>query len=159
MTDDQTPLLVVDAANVIGSRPDGWWRDRAGAARRLLTKLAAYQQSHPATPITVILEGAAKSAATPRPNTTSSAASSNRPSTADSHAPRSGDQQPSWDNLEIVLAPHSGDDTIVDVVRATAAHDATRPITVITADRALRARVEALGATTAGPNWLWSQLA
>ena len=24
--------LVVDVANVLGSRPDGWWRDRAGAA-------------------------------------------------------------------------------------------------------------------------------
>ena len=30
---------VVDASNVIGSRPDGWWRDRAGAARRLVTAL------------------------------------------------------------------------------------------------------------------------
>ncbi|MEV1288966.1 hypothetical protein [Micromonospora sp. NPDC049679] len=29
------PLLVVDAANVVGSRPDGWWRDRAGATVRL----------------------------------------------------------------------------------------------------------------------------
>ena len=29
------PLLIVDAANVVGSVPDGWWRDRAGAARRL----------------------------------------------------------------------------------------------------------------------------
>src|SRR5712692_7022544 len=32
----QTALLpltvIVDAANVMGSRPDGWWRDRAGAA-------------------------------------------------------------------------------------------------------------------------------
>jgi 8-oxo-dGTP diphosphatase len=26
---------VIDASNVIGSRPDGWWRDRAGATRRL----------------------------------------------------------------------------------------------------------------------------
>ena len=26
------PVLVVDAANVVGSRPDGWWKDRAGAA-------------------------------------------------------------------------------------------------------------------------------
>jgi predicted RNA-binding protein with PIN domain len=34
--------LIVDAANVVGSRPDGWWRDRAGAARRLLDRLAAY---------------------------------------------------------------------------------------------------------------------
>jgi hypothetical protein len=27
---------VVDAMNVIGSRPDGWWRDRAGAIERLV---------------------------------------------------------------------------------------------------------------------------
>ena len=33
-------VLVVDAANVVGSRPDGWWRDRAGAAARLLGGLA-----------------------------------------------------------------------------------------------------------------------
>ena len=34
-------VLLVDAANVVGSRPDGWWRDRAGAATRLLARLAA----------------------------------------------------------------------------------------------------------------------
>jgi hypothetical protein len=28
-------VLVVDGANVVGSRPTGWWRDRAGAAERL----------------------------------------------------------------------------------------------------------------------------
>ena len=32
-------VLVVDAANVVGSRPDGWWKDRAGAARRLHERL------------------------------------------------------------------------------------------------------------------------
>ena len=32
--------IIVDAANVMGSRPDGWWRDRAGAASRLLNQLA-----------------------------------------------------------------------------------------------------------------------
>src|SRR5215467_3559837 len=32
--------VVVDAANVMGSRPDGWWRDRAGAARRLVDQVA-----------------------------------------------------------------------------------------------------------------------
>ena len=26
----------IDAMNVIGSRPDGWWRDREGAVRRLV---------------------------------------------------------------------------------------------------------------------------
>ncbi|HEX2323496.1 MAG TPA: NUDIX hydrolase, partial [Streptosporangiaceae bacterium] len=35
-----TPLtIIVDAANVVGSRPDGWWRDRAGAARRLIEEI------------------------------------------------------------------------------------------------------------------------
>ena len=32
--------LIVDGANVVGSRPDGWWRDRAGAAVRLYDELA-----------------------------------------------------------------------------------------------------------------------
>ena len=34
------PLVVVDGANVVGSVPDGWWRDRAGAARRLRDALS-----------------------------------------------------------------------------------------------------------------------
>jgi hypothetical protein len=34
------PLVVVDAANVVGSTPDGWWRDRAGATARLRDRLA-----------------------------------------------------------------------------------------------------------------------
>ena len=33
--------VVVDGANVVGSRPDGWWRDRPGAARRLAGRLVA----------------------------------------------------------------------------------------------------------------------
>lgn len=45
--------LVVDAANVVGSVPDGWWRDRAGAARRLVERLADRE-------CTVVLEGAAR---------------------------------------------------------------------------------------------------
>jgi predicted RNA-binding protein with PIN domain len=32
-------VLVVDGNNVMGSRPDGWWKDRAGAARRLVDQL------------------------------------------------------------------------------------------------------------------------
>ncbi|MFI7292650.1 NTP pyrophosphohydrolase [Streptomyces sp. NPDC050121] len=34
-------LVIVDAANVVGSVPDGWWRDRRGAAERLRDRLAA----------------------------------------------------------------------------------------------------------------------
>jgi hypothetical protein len=32
-------VVIVDVANVMGSRPDGWWRDRAGAATRLLERM------------------------------------------------------------------------------------------------------------------------
>ncbi|ONI68876.1 hypothetical protein BWI15_29645 [Kribbella sp. ALI-6-A] len=124
--------MVVDAANVIGSRPDGWWRDRAGAARRLLTTLAEYHQGPgAATAITVILEGAARPA-------------------ADAVTPTT--------NFQIVQAPHSGDDAIVEAVAAAFAEIPTREITVVTADRGLRARVEPLGAATTGPNWLHSRL-
>ena len=33
---------LVDASNVIGSRPDGWWRDREGATERLLDALREF---------------------------------------------------------------------------------------------------------------------
>jgi hypothetical protein len=33
---------MVDASNVIGAKPDGWWRDRDGATRRLLDELRAF---------------------------------------------------------------------------------------------------------------------
>jgi predicted RNA-binding protein with PIN domain len=160
MTDNDLHLIVVDAANVIGSRPDGWWRDRAGAARRLLTSLAAYQQ-HPDThaTITVILEGAARAAA-------NSPTAANAPTAGTSPDQISADEQPTdqkatdqpYGDLGIVLASGSGDDTIVDVVRAAADEHRGRPITVVTADRALRARVEGLGATTTGPRWLLDRL-
>ena len=54
-------MLLVDAANVVGSRPDGWWRDRPGAAARLV---AALDQLPPeAGPVVVVLEGQARSGA------------------------------------------------------------------------------------------------
>jgi hypothetical protein len=53
-----TSTLVVDAANVVGSRPDGWWKDRAGAARRLHEQLLVADT--PYDVIVLVLEGAAK---------------------------------------------------------------------------------------------------
>jgi len=51
-------VLVVDGANVVGSRPDGWWKDRAGAARRLHEQLAVTDL--PYDMVVLVLEGAAK---------------------------------------------------------------------------------------------------
>jgi predicted RNA-binding protein with PIN domain len=51
-----TVRMLVDGLNVIGSRPDGWWRDRTGAMRRLvaaLDRLAARDGDEP----TVVLDG------------------------------------------------------------------------------------------------------
>ena len=50
-------VLVVDGANVVGSRPDGWWKDRPGAARRLHERLLVADLSYD---VVLVLEGAAK---------------------------------------------------------------------------------------------------
>ncbi|AXE89313.1 NTP pyrophosphohydrolase [Streptomyces sp. Go-475] len=62
MNDTQPLLVVVDAANVVGSVPDGWWRDRHGAAERLRDRLAADGVPGVDGPVEVVLvvEGAAR---------------------------------------------------------------------------------------------------
>ena len=115
-------VLVVDAANVVGSRPTGWWHDRAGAAARLHQAVTAANLGYDA--VVLVLEGAAR-----------------------------GGQPAGEDGaIHTVHAPGSGDDAIVDEVRArTAAGDV---VVVVTADRALRERVAAAGGSCVGPSWL-----
>jgi hypothetical protein len=120
------PVLVVDAANVIGSVPDGWWRDRAGAVRRLRDSLGPVAASGlPGLPglmdIVLVVEGAAREV-------------ESVPGVSVVAAPRSGD----------------GDDAIVQVV----ADRQSERVYVVTADRRLRDRVGALGATVIGPKTL-----
>ena len=55
--------VVVDGANVMGSRPDGWWRDRAGAAARLYASLCGL--TAPDMVFVLVLEGAARAAKLP----------------------------------------------------------------------------------------------
>ncbi|MFC4125865.1 NYN domain-containing protein [Nocardia rhizosphaerae] len=126
---DPRQVIVVDAANVIGAKADGWWRDRAGAARRLLAGIAEWTTRLPeSTEVAVVLEGAAKAAV--------------------------DGTEPSAPRMTVILAERSGDDKIVDVV-GTSEHER---ITVVTADRELRRRVTVLGADTAGPAWLRHEL-
>ncbi|WP_433527157.1 NYN domain-containing protein [Nocardia pseudovaccinii] len=125
MSRKEAMLIVVDAANVVGSRPDGWWRDRAGAARRLLMRLSTLHLLQPAE-VVVVLEGAAKAAGSE-----------------------------GFEGVRVVLADGSGDDAIVDVVAAATAEDR---ITVVTADRGLRERIQALGAESVGPRWLLDRI-
>ena len=58
-----TSVLVVDGANVVGSRPDGWWKDRAGAARKLHDSLL--RADVPFDEVVLVLEGQAKAAMPP----------------------------------------------------------------------------------------------
>lgn len=131
--------IIVDGANVMGSRADGWWRDRAAAAARLRDELAVLAASGtallpagmapsagPAYPeIVLVVEGAARGIG--------GAADGSR--------------------LHVVAAPGSGDDTIARLAAETPGQ-----LLVVTADRELRRRSEAAGAQVIGPYWLLGQL-
>ena len=47
---------LVDGMNVIGSRPDGWWRDRPGAMRELARRLDRMAQES-GDEVTVVFDG------------------------------------------------------------------------------------------------------
>ncbi|MCE7005206.1 NTP pyrophosphohydrolase [Kibdelosporangium philippinense] len=120
-----TPLLIIDAANVVGSVPDGWWRDRFGATERLRDKLASLPSVgvpgvEPPVDVVMVVEGKARDVA-------------------------------SSDTIRVVSAPRSGDgdDAIVELVRTECAD---RTCYVVTADRGLKARVTSLGASVLGPS-------
>lgn len=55
------PEWIVDGNNVMGSRPDGWWRDRRGAQRRLVERLETFAEARD-EPVTVIFDGRAHEA-------------------------------------------------------------------------------------------------
>jgi len=118
-------MLVVDAANVVGSRPNGWWRDRGKAAKNLCSGLVdAINAERLKPPVVVVLEGAA----------------------------RQGVGEHKESGLRVVHAPRSGDDTIVAVVAQAVADGKT--VTVVTADRELRDRALRVGSDVVGPRWL-----
>lgn len=121
-------VLLVDAANVVGSRPDGWWRDRAGATSRLLLRLAALAGRELPTSggpavceeVVAVVEGAARGVDAP-------------------------------DGVTLVRAAGSGDDALAGTAARLAAEG--RRLLVVTADRGLRDRLPD-GVPVAGPGWL-----
>lgn len=48
--------LIVDGLNALGSRPDGWWRDRPAAMERLVSRLGALAEGH-AIEVAVVFDG------------------------------------------------------------------------------------------------------
>ncbi|WP_377268964.1 NTP pyrophosphohydrolase [Peterkaempfera sp. SMS 1(5)a] len=122
------PLLIVDGANVVGSVPDGWWRDRPAAAARLRDALVAVAErglpdagsapewARGRLEVLLVVEGAARGLA----------------------------EVP---GVRVASAAGSGDDLIVRL----AGEAGQRRCLVVTADRELRSRVVALGAEVVGP--------
>lgn len=117
-------LIIVDAANVVGSVPDGWWRDRAGATERLRDALAA---AGPAVisgadghaEVVLVVEGAAR-------------------------------RVQGVIGVQVIAADRSADETIVEICRQRRDDEAI----VVTADRGLRDAVTELGARVVGPSAL-----
>lgn len=131
-------VLVVDAANVVGSRPDGWWRDRPAAARRLVSGLRRWCESDGRPhvrpdAVVVVVEGAARRGFEP---TTPAG----------------------YGVVHVVQAPAAGDDEIGGQAATLAVEHPGVELWVVTADRALRARLASTGARLVGPAWLWREL-
>ena len=123
MTESAHLTVVVDAANCVGSVPDGWWRDRVGATQRLRDSIEPDHLRRPLhldeTPTVVLVaEGRARGVE-------------------------------SSEGVRVVDAPGSGDDAIVHLVEQLAAQG--EDSVVVTADQGLKSRVTGLGARTVGP--------
>ena len=126
-------VLLVDAANTVGSRPDGWWRDRAGATSRLLARLTALPGTSlpgddggevAVTDVVAVVEGTAR-------------------------------EVPAPDGVTVVRAAGSGDDALVAEAGRLVAAGAD--VLVVTADRGRRARLPA-GVAVTGPGRLLAAL-
>ncbi len=86
-------MLLIDAANVVGSRPTGWWRDRAKAAAELVERVRTTTAAGGLTPpVVMVLEGVA----------------------------RQGAKEDIADGVQVVHAPGHGDETLVAVAAAAA---------------------------------------
>jgi predicted RNA-binding protein with PIN domain len=107
--------LLVDGMNVIGSKPDRWWRNRERAMRRLVTSLAAFAT---ATGVNVIVVFDAR--------------------------PFELDEE--FEGITVEFAPGGRDAADDEIVRIVEGDASPETITVVTSDRELQRRVEALGA-------------
>lgn len=134
------PRLVVDAANVMGARPDGWWRDRATAARRLRASLATaierglsgkdlgVDRSFDWIPETIfVVEGRARPLA-------------------------------DFGVVRVVNAQGEGDDAIVDEVQRIIRMYPNDPVTAVTSDRELGERIREAGGQVRGSGWIWAEI-
>jgi hypothetical protein len=163
-------VLVVDGANVVGSRPDGWWRDRAGAARRLRDQLEVLPGRQPSGE-----EGLGDGIGRQEPNPPDGTRRRNPPLTNAGLANLAGGQPAGWypevvlivegkargigqgANVRVIDAPGEGDDQIVAETRRLVALN-RGPVDVVTADKGLIRRLHQAGAGIMRPGALLARL-
>jgi predicted RNA-binding protein with PIN domain len=122
--------LIVDGNNVIGSRPDGWWRDRGGASRRLIERLQDLA-GRTGDRVSVVLDG----------------------------RPLSGLREGAHRGVLVAYATRAGRDAADDrIVEEVARDREPASLTIVTSDRGLAERVRALGATVVGAGTLLAEL-
>ena len=112
--------LIVDGNNVMGARPDGWWRDRAGAAARLAEAIGAWAQAE-GEEVVVVFDG---------------------------RRPDGFPEPPGLDVRFATRSGRDAADDLIATFVADAPAPAT--LRVVTSDAALAARVRAHGATVTG---------
>lgn len=114
-------MWIIDAYNVLGARPDGWWRNRMGALARLLDDIAAWRPA--GETVVVMIDG----------------------------WPRTEVPERSWNGLDVRYAhrrgPDGADNAIIEMVRES---DDPSGMTVVTSDARLRSQVLELGAAVEG---------
>ncbi|MEZ5074074.1 MAG: NYN domain-containing protein [Solirubrobacterales bacterium] len=120
--------LIVDGMNVLGSRPDGWWRDRPAAMAGLTRRLDALAAAE-GIEVCVVFDG--------RPHRRVAAAA---------------------EAIEVGFAPGGPDAADREIVARLRADDDPGSIVVVTGDRRLRNSVKAAGATSVGAGELLRRL-
>ena len=124
------PTVFVDGNNVMGSRADGWWRNRAEAAQRLVADIAALACRRRGA-WTIVFDG-----------------------------PEPPDMSPAQECLSVIHTGHrrrdGADDCIVELVAVLPDPSAAL---VYTSDAGLRSRVHAFGARVSGARALLNEIA
>jgi predicted RNA-binding protein with PIN domain len=130
MLSQRLPHFVVDAMNVIGSRPNGWWRDRDAAVRRLVERLDALATAV-GCDVTLVVDG----------------------------RPLHDLPEGMHDRVRLLYATRPGrnaaDDRIIELLRT---HRDPSSLDVVTSDQELQVRARACGAQVRASGTLLERL-
>lgn len=113
--------LIVDGLNLLGSRPDGWWRDRTRAMRELVGRLDALAR-HEGIGVEVVFDG----------------------------CERSRVLEAATERVDVSFAPGGPDAADHEIAARVRAAEAPGEIMVVSSDRRLIAAVKAAGGRRCG---------